>query len=112
MYYADEPRKERTRPPMSKEVKVIGLVSGIALVFMPVILSFSFTVGWLFVIFPSFMILDITAFSICMINPATPERRKVCKVLAIIGAAAALLLFVYCMLVALGYLPQPFMISI
>lgn len=112
MYYADEPRKERTRLPMSKEVKVIGLVSGIALVFMPVILSFSFTVSWLLVIFPSFMILDITAFSICMINPATPKRRKVCKVLAIIGAAVALLLFVYCMLVALGYLPQPFMISI
>ncbi len=112
MYYADDPRNERTRLPMSKGVKVLGLVSGIALVFMPVILSFSFTVGWLFVIFPSFMIEDITAFSICMINPATPKRRKVCKVIAIIGAAVALLLFVYWMLVALGYFPQPFMISI
>lgn len=111
MYYADEPRKERTRLPMSKGVKVLGLVSGIALVFMPFIFAFTLSIGAI-AVFPSLMTIDITALVICFINPATPKRKIVCKVIAIVGGVIALAWLVYALLVALGHLMLPFMISV
>lgn len=111
MYYADEPRNERTRLPMSKEIRTLGLISGIALIFMPFLFVLTLNIGAIFV-FPSLLTLDITALVICFINPATPKRKTACKVTAIIGCVIALAWFVYFMLVVLGYLPQSFMITV
>ncbi len=99
MYYADEPKKAKNRLPVSREIRTLGVVSGIALPFMPIICLMSLGKVPLFVLTHLLCYADITVLVVCLINPVTPKRKKISTVVAfIIGSiAVAILVCVYLM---------------
>ena len=104
MYYADEPKNEKTRLPMSKEICVIGLLSGI---YLPVTLltPILMVLTGYNILIPLLAVLDVTLFAVAMINPVTPKRKRACRIAAVIGAVMILLIVLYYLFAYLGFYP-------
>lgn len=105
MYYADEPKKSKRRLPMSREIRTMGLVSGIALPFALFGCVLSMIVRPLAFIMPILLVADITLLTISFINPATPKRKIACKVVGAIGALILAAIIVYSLLACFGVIP-------
>lgn len=105
MYYADGPDRPKQRLPMSREIRTLGLVSGIALPFLLVGCAAAPVITPLLLIMPPLLVADLTLLTICMINPATPKRRTACKVVGAVGGLILAALILYSLLVCVGVLP-------
>ena len=104
MYYSDEPKRPKKCLPISKEIRTLGFISGMYLpvaLLTPVIVAFVPTLT----ILAAVAVADITLFVICLINPATPKRKLICRIVGIAGGALTLLIALCCLLVLVGILP-------